>query len=496
MRLGALFVAICMALIAASAGTVVYFSFGFPAPAATMIAIVALCALALYNAVANRVSVRSQVGSQIADLSRTGAELTRQVAETGRRLGALEHRLERTVAGPQAATERIGHEISELGTLVRQLAETVAMHESALTEIELSRSAEPTVAVEPAPPPVPAPPPTALRAAAAHVPDPAPPIAAAPLSAAVAPAGHEAAAPIPAAPASWRAGAPSAPADDETMLAALRNGVEANRIDLYLQPIVTLPQRKVRFYEAMSRLRTRTGEVVPAAQFLTSAETNGLLPTIDNLVVFRCIQVLRRLLLKNRDVGLFCNLSAATLNDATAFPQLLDFLEANRATALSLVLEFTQEALRAAGPIENEGLAALHERGFCFSMDNVTDLRLEPRDLAGRGIRFVKVPANLLLNRSNAAADIHPGDLPDLLARFGIDLVAERIESESAVVDLLDCDVRFGQGFLFSLPRPVRAEALQAMPDRVDVAVRDGNGGIEPTVPERSAAFARIARRI
>ena len=29
------------------------------------------------------------------------------------------------------------------------------------------------------------------------------------------------------------------------------------------------------------------------------------------------------------------------------------------------------------------------------------------------------------------------------------------------VVDLLDFDVRFGQGFLFSPPRPVRVEALQ-----------------------------------
>jgi cyclic-di-GMP phosphodiesterase TipF (flagellum assembly factor) len=47
------------------------------------------------------------------------------------------------------------------------------------------------------------------------------------------------------------------------------------------------------------------------------------------------------------------------------------------------------------------------------------------------------------------------------LARSGIDLIAERIESETAVVDLLDYDVRFGQGFLFSPPRPVRAEALQ-----------------------------------
>ncbi len=96
-------------------------------------------------------------------------------------------------------------------------------------------------------------------------------------------------------------------------------------------------------------------------------------------------------------------------------------------------------------------------------MDHVTDLRMEPRELAERSFRFLKVPAKLLLNKaSGAQSDIHPEDLADLLARSGIDLIAERIESESTVLDLLDYDVRFGQGFLFSAPRPVRPEALGA----------------------------------
>jgi cyclic-di-GMP phosphodiesterase TipF (flagellum assembly factor) len=37
------------------------------------------------------------------------------------------------------------------------------------------------------------------------------------------------------------------------------------------------------------------------------------------------------------------------------------------------------------------------------------------------------------------------------------------------VVDLLDYDVRFGQGFLFSAPRPVRIEALQGAPAAAEV---------------------------
>jgi cyclic-di-GMP phosphodiesterase TipF (flagellum assembly factor) len=299
---------------------------------------------------------------------------------------------------------------------------------------------------------------------------------------------------LAAAQASEAAKSEAAKSAGREMLTAIRSAIEANRIDLHLQPIVTLPQRKVRFYEAMSRLRTAGGDVVLAAEFISQAEAGGLMPKIDNLVVFRCVQVLRRLLIKNRDVGVFCNLSVATLTDAAVFPQLLEFLDANRAIAPSLVLEFTQSGLRGAGPIETESLAALRACGYHFSMDNVTDLRLEPRELASRGFRFVKLRASLILNRAGITADIHPGDLPDLLGRFGIDLIAEKIESEGAVVDLLDYDVKFGQGFLFSPPRPVRAEALQGVADRNDVVARQNGAPPGPGSPRGQAPESKDAR--
>ena len=181
------------------------------------------------------------------------------------------------------------------------------------------------------------------------------------------------------------------------------------------------------------------------------------------MVMLRCVQVLRRLMVRNKDVGVFCNVSAATLGNPTNFAQCLDFLEANRALAPSFVLEFKQATFRNLGPTETEHLAALSQRGYRFSIDHVTDLRIEPRELADRGVRFIKVPAALLLDpKQTSTSDIHPSDLSDLLGRFGIDLIAEKIEGERAVVDLLDYDVRFGQGFLFAPPRPLRPEGASA----------------------------------
>lgn len=422
LRLATIFVAICIVLIAGAVATILYAVVGLSAAEAGTIGLAVLTGLSLYNTVTTRLRDRNDVGEQIADLSRLTADLAKHMAEIKRNLGAAESKVDGAVNRVRAAVEPVTSEIGELGVLVRQLAETVAVHEAALARGVAAAAHDPVMAEAPAP----------------------------------------ATAPTEAIPASVSLAGFRA-LDAEGMVASISEAVEANRIDLYLQPVVTLPQRKVRFYEALTRLRTAEGEQVLAEDFIPHAEGAGLMAKIDHLSVFRCVQILRRLLMKNRDVGLFCNLTTATLSDPAFFAQFSDFMEANRALAPALTFEFRQDAYRSMGPMEYESLASLASRGFRFSMDHVTDLRMEPRELSERGFRFLKVPGALLLKGASVSTgDIHPADLSDLLARYHIDLIAERIESESAVVDLLDFDVRFGQGYLFSQPRPVRAEAMQA----------------------------------
>lgn len=425
-RISAIFIAVCMVLIAVSVGAVLYIGFGMDARSAAIVAVAVLAAMMVYSTVNSRLRDRLALGDQIADLSRGTADLAHQVVEISRRLNAIEPRIDKAVERARGAAEPLQREIGELGVLVRQIAETVASHAATLQ----NQGSAPAAAPAAAPPPV----------AAAPAPD-----AALDLSESDA----------------IGAARRSLGISREEIADQVAKAIDTSRIDLYLQPIVTLPQRKVRSYEALSRLRTEDGDVIPAIDFIGIAESVGLVPKLDNLLAFRCVQVLRRLQLKSRDVSLFCNISATTLTDSSYFKQFLDFMDANRALAPALIFEFSQSAYRLFGPLEQESLAALAERGFRFSMDHVADLRMEPKDLADHWFRYLKVPASLLLDRSTAQSDIHPEDLADLLARSGIDLIAERIESEGVVVDLLDYDVRFGQGFLFSPPRPVRAEALQ-----------------------------------
>ncbi|QLH70349.1 EAL domain-containing protein [Rhodopseudomonas palustris] len=467
-RISTIFIAVCMVLIATSLGMVVYAVAGFNFAQASLVGLTALTLFVLYQAVSMRMRDRAEAGDQIADLSRGTADLARQVGEFGRRLAVVEAKLVSARSSQQDRVQHVSDEITELGTLVQQLAASVAAHEDLLTSAahsvvrpEAIAAPEPATLAPAAIPPAAAPAIPAPAAVPPSVPQPETPIVGvAPASAASTVAASTVATPeaasvpaLAAAPAAVTA--PAGP----NLAAAVASAVDGGRFDLYLQPMVSLPQRKVRAYEVVTRLRDNADQAIPAETYLPIAETAGLMGRIDNAILLRAVQVVRRLLVRNKDVGLFVNIAGATLSDKAAFAQCLDFLEANRALAPSLILEFKQSALRGLGPIEAEHLAALAQRGFRFSIDHVTDLRFEPRELADRGVRFIKVPASLLLAaHDTASADIHPVDLSDLLGRFGIDLIAERIEGERAVVDLLDYDVRFGQGFLFAAPRPLRPE--------------------------------------
>jgi cyclic-di-GMP phosphodiesterase, flagellum assembly factor TipF len=480
-RISTIFIAICMVLVAASLGLVLYSVAGFSGSESAIVALTTLTFLILYNAVSMRLRDRTDVGGQIADLSRGTADLARQVAEFGRRLAAVEGRV---VSANSAGADRIQAvvgEINELGVLVKQLAVSVAAHDDMLS------SGVPSAAA-----PAPASDPDSDRQ------NETPPENSESAAAVAAPA------PVPSAPAAVAVTREAAPSRSQAqILTAVRAAVEENRVDIYLQPMVTLPQRKVRFYEAVTRLRDDKDQVLAADDFIGVAEAAGLIGRIDHMVMLRCVQVLRRLMVRNKDVGIFCNVAAATLGNSATFAQCLDFLEANRALAPSFVLEFKQATFRNLGPTESENLAALAQRGYRFSIDHVTDLRIEPRELADRGVRFIKVPAALLLDqRQSSASDIHPSDLSDLLGRFGIDLIAERIEGERAVVDLLDYDVRFGQGFLFAPPRPLRPEGASATGGASSNKPQEPNGpktapvdnpAIDP--PRTATGNAALARR-
>jgi cyclic-di-GMP phosphodiesterase TipF (flagellum assembly factor) len=243
-------------------------------------------------------------------------------------------------------------------------------------------------------------------------------------------------------------------ADAAETLEQARDALTRGRVDLYLQPIVSLPQRKVRFYECFPRLRAADGASLQPQQYAEAAEKAGQGSAIDNLLLFRTVQMARKVPCERPDAGFVCNVSRTSLEDSAFLGELTALVRDHPDLAARLVLEFEQAALAAQDAATGEALARLAALGVRFSVDHVDNLRLDAPTLSRQGVRFVKIAAKALLSELRLPQpSIDPRAIKDGLDRAGIDLVVDGVESESDLIELIDFQADFGQGFLFGEQR-------------------------------------------
>jgi cyclic-di-GMP phosphodiesterase TipF (flagellum assembly factor) len=239
---------------------------------------------------------------------------------------------------------------------------------------------------------------------------------------------------------------------ESEMLEIVSQAIEAGRVDLYLQPTVTLPERKPRYFEASTRIRTKADSLIRPRSYLPAAETSGMMPLIDNVLLVKSVQSLRRL--GSRIKGVFCNVSTSTLLDPEFFPELVEFLEENSGLSESLIFEVGQRGIAGFGTTEFGAFDTLAALGYGFSLDHVTDFDLDFIGLRDRSFRFVKVDAPTFL-RDYEGGRFSAADMKRALDDFAMKLIVEKVEDEDTVARLLDRGIELAQGDLFGKARPM-----------------------------------------
>jgi cyclic-di-GMP phosphodiesterase, flagellum assembly factor TipF len=253
-------------------------------------------------------------------------------------------------------------------------------------------------------------------------------------------------------------------APDDNLLEIVREAVARTRIDLYLQPIVALPERESRYFEVLTRLRSEADELILPEEFMPVAESAGLMPSIDNVMLVKSVQLLRRLGPDSKVKGVFCNISIQSLLDPDFFPELVEFMEENSALSDSLFFEFRHHALVGLSPDELENLKVLGRLGFRFSLGHVADLDIDFAALRDNHFRFVKIAANTLFDGLDEAG-ISARHLNGDLKNFDLELIVEKVEEEANLDQLKDLDVSLAQGFALAQPKPYGPEFFRELED-------------------------------
>jgi diguanylate cyclase (GGDEF)-like protein len=239
------------------------------------------------------------------------------------------------------------------------------------------------------------------------------------------------------------------------LAADFRRALEAGEVEVYFQPKVSLPDRRVVGVECLARWEHATHGFVPPTDFVAVAEHTGQLGRLTEVVLREGLCQARGWLDAGRALPIAVNLSARTLIDPTFPHRIGTLLEEYALPAALLTLEITEDGMVGEPDRPMSTLRRLNDMGVRLAVDDFGTGYSSLSYLRRLPVHEVKIDRSFV---QGMATD--PGDLAivravvDLARHFGLVVVAEGVESELTVslLEELGCDV--GQGFLFSRPLP------------------------------------------
>src|SRR5690606_33061901 len=161
-----------------------------------------------------------------------------------------------------------------------------------------------------------------------------------------------------------------------------------------------------------------------ATDFMPRRGGQDVIRHIEGVALLEAVAIARRSRTGGQPVSLHIPLSRATLSDETAIEQLLVTLDANRAIAAGLIFLISENDWQTMTTRDRAMLDQMMRKGAGFSLAGVTSLRVDLADLAGRGVRSLRVDAASFIETPEVFTDFHITDIANYLARFEVSLLA------------------------------------------------------------------------
>lgn len=240
-------------------------------------------------------------------------------------------------------------------------------------------------------------------------------------------------------------------------LEAILSALHAQRIDVFLEPILGLNDQRPQHYEVSIGLRATDGQTLNLAEAASSLSGTGLLPLIDSARIAKAAQMARRLAERGKTGAVLTEFRAESLQDRETQVDLTGRPSAG-AFPGQLVLMLPQAQVRLFSAADWQTLARLRAAGFGFALTDVTSLDMDFAALAQGGFSFARLDAEtFLVGLPTSDGMVDATGICRHIAQSGLVLIVGRIVDDVQLAKIFGFGVLFGQGQLFGGARPVAA---------------------------------------
>lgn len=231
----------------------------------------------------------------------------------------------------------------------------------------------------------------------------------------------------------------------------ITEALNSNRMQLYYQPIMELPARRVWRAEGLLRIKLADGRIAAPDEFIPIAERTGLINAIDRWVLAEAI----RLLQKQPHLSLSINLSAKALGDMSLNNDIAQLIEVAQVEPERLTLEITETIA-----IDNISSAvarieSVRNLGCQFALDDFGSGFASYAYLKQLPVEAVKIDGSFIRALDQNLEDrIFVRAVTEMAHATNKKVVAEFVESEAILEVLCELGVDFAQGYFIGRPVP------------------------------------------
>ncbi|MFN3406189.1 MAG: EAL domain-containing protein, partial [Caldimicrobium sp.] len=237
---------------------------------------------------------------------------------------------------------------------------------------------------------------------------------------------------------------------DTTFL--IKDAIENRLIIPYFQPIFDLKNNNIFGYEVLMRIQTRE-EVLPASKFIHLAETLGLIPEMDFIVIEKALEMA---IAKNYSGKLFFNLSPKEIIIPDFLSKLVRLVDNYNFPRNNIVFEITERETVKNLRILEKFIRELQDLGFLFCIDDFGSGFSSYHYIKQFFIDIIKMEGEFVvgLAKKNQLDLAIVESIVALCKRLNIKIIAEYVENEEIIKKLVDLGVDYGQGFYLGKPSP------------------------------------------
>ncbi len=237
------------------------------------------------------------------------------------------------------------------------------------------------------------------------------------------------------------------------LLEDLRHAIEGDQLSIAYQPKTSLQDGKVYGVEALCRWTHPTLGMIRPDEFIGIAEQAGLIDTLTEFMIRGSLKQCRAWLDEGLQIGMAVNIPAQSLCDPSLPSRVAAHARAANVPHRLLTLEVTESALMEDARTSRAVMTELRNLGFRVSIDDfgtgyssLAYLHTLPVDELKIDRAFVQ----RIGHDKTSAQIVHV--IVELARTFGLQTVAEGIESDEIHNALRDLGVDLGQGFLMAKP--------------------------------------------